>query len=190
VAAMARLQLLTGMRAGEAMVMRACDLTTGGPTWTYRPHKHKGKQRGKDRVIFLGPQAQEVIRPFLGTSLEAYLFSPRRYVEEMRARRAAARKSKRTPSEQKRRRKKAPKRQPGERYTRRSYRVAILRACKAAGVPPWSPLQLRHTAATLLRARYGVEAARVILGHSKVETSQIYAERDLSSAERIMGEIG
>ena len=48
----------------------------------------------------------------------------------MRARRAAARKSKRTPSEQKRRRKKNPKRQPGERYSRRSYRAAVLRACK------------------------------------------------------------
>ncbi len=41
---------------------------------------------------------------------------------------------------------------------------------------------IRHTAATELRARHGVEAARTILGHSKVETTQIYAERDLSQA--------
>ena len=39
-------------------------------------------------------------------------------------------------------------------------------------------------------ARYGVEAAKVILGHTKVETTQIYAERDLNTAEKIMAEIG
>jgi integrase len=54
----------------------------------------------------------------------------------------------------------------------------------------WNPLQLRHTAATGIRAKYGVEAAKVILGHSKVETSQIYAERDLGRARDIMAEIG
>jgi hypothetical protein len=57
-------------------------------------------------------------------------------------------------------------------------------------IPYWSPLRLRHTAATLLRAKYGVEAAKVILGHAKVETTQIYAERDLNNAERILKEIG
>ncbi len=90
----------------------------------------------------------------------------------------------------KRKRKARPKRLPAERYDRRSYRQAIVRACRAANVPPWSPLQLRHTAATLLRAKYGVEAAKVILGHTRVETTQIYAERDLNKAQEIMKEIG
>ena len=57
-------------------------------------------------------------------------------------------------------------------------------------MPAWSPLQLRHTAATAIRARYGLEAAKAILGHSRVETSQIYAERDMGRAEEIMAEIG
>src|SRR5262249_19067848 len=48
VAAMTRLQLLTGMRAGEVMVMRAIDLNTSGPTWTYTPHRHKNSYRGMD----------------------------------------------------------------------------------------------------------------------------------------------
>jgi integrase len=190
VRAMAELQLLTGMRAGEVMVMRAIDLNTGGPVWTYRPAGHKNKHRGRDRVIFLGPQAQEVIKPFLTANLEAYLFSPRAYIETVRRRRAEGRKTKRTPSEAKRRRKANPMRQPGERYGRRSYRVAIVRACRKACVPEWSPLQLRHTAATLIRAKYGLEAAKAILGHTRVETSQIYAERDMSRAEEIMREIG
>jgi integrase len=215
VAAMIRLQLLSGCRAGEAMVMRAINLNMTGPVWTYRPHKHKNQHRGLERIIYLGPKAQEVIRPFLTTNLEAYLFNPRVYVEDLRARRAAQRKTKRTPSEECRRRKSNPKRKPSERYNRRSYRVAVLRACRKArgrlaakryraggmtlrqahqqaarAVPQWSPLQLRHTAATFIRARYGVEAAKAILGHTRVETAQIYAERDLKQAEVIMAEIG
>jgi integrase len=190
VRAMVELQRLTGCRPGEALRMRVRDLNMSGPVWTYRPASHKNQHRGLARVIFLGPQAQQIIKPFLTTNLEAFLFSPRRYVEELHARRAVARRTKRTPSELRRRRKAKPHRQPAERYSRRSYRQAIVRACRKAGVPEWSPLQLRHTAGTLLRARYGVEAARVILGHSKVETSQIYAERDLNRAEQIMSEIG
>jgi integrase len=171
------------------MVMRAIDLTMSGPVWTYCPATHKNKHRGLDRVIFLGPQAQETVKPFLTTNLEAYLFSPRAYVEDLRRRRAEQRKTKRTPSEL-RRRKAKPRRVPAERYNRRSYRLAIVRACQKAGVTEWSPLQLRHSAATAIRARYGVEAAKVILGHTKVETSQIYAERDLGKAQEIMAEIG
>ena len=190
VKALVRLQHLTGCRSGEAMVMRAIDLTMTGPVWVFRPHRHKNKGRGLDRVIFLGPQAQEIIKPFLTTNLEAYLFNPHAYVEKMHALRAASRATKRTPSELKRRRKTKPKRKPGERYTRRSYRLAVVRACMKAGVPAWSPLQLRHTAATRIRAQFGLEAAKAILGHTRVETSQIYAERDLGQAEEIMRQIG
>ena len=105
VRALAELQLLTGMRAGEATAMRAIDLNMTGLVWTYQPASHKNRHRGRDRVIFLGPQAQEVVKPFLTTNLEAYLFSPRAYVGAMHAARAARRKTKRTPSELKRRRK-------------------------------------------------------------------------------------
>jgi integrase len=190
VRAMAELQLLTGMRAGEVMAMRGIDLNMSGAVWTYTPRLHKNRHRGMNRVVHLGPKALKIIRPFLRPNVDAHLFSPRVYVEDLHARRAAGRKTKRTPSEQQRRRKAGPKLQPAERYDRRSYRQAILRACQAAGVPPWSPLQLRHTAGTLFRAKYGLEAAKAILGHSRVETSQIYAERDLNKAEQIMREIG
>jgi integrase len=166
------------------------DLTMSGRVWTYRPASHKNKHRGKDRVIYLGPQAQEVVKPFLTTNLEAYLFSPRQYMEDLRASRAAARKSKRTPSELKRKRKAVPRRQPREQYDRNSYANAVARACRKAGVAEWTPLQLRHTAATLIRAKYGLESAKAILGHTRVETTQIYAERDLNRAEEIMAQIG
>jgi hypothetical protein len=46
------------------MDMRAIDITTSGAVWVYRPARHKNTHCGKDRVIFLGPQGQEVIKPY------------------------------------------------------------------------------------------------------------------------------
>jgi integrase len=57
-------------------------------------------------------------------------------------------------------------------------------------VPVWTPLQLRHTAATMIRSRFGLEAAQTVLGHAKADTTQIYAERDLARAHAVMAEIG
>jgi integrase len=68
--------------------------------------------------------------------------------------------------------------------------VALRRACRIAGVPGWKPLQLRHTAARLIRSRYGLEAAQTVLGHAKADVMQVYAERDLAKARSIMAEIG
>jgi integrase len=190
VAAMVRLQLLTGCRLGEVLLMRGQDITTGAPTWEYRPASHKNAWRGQQRVIPLGPKAQAIVREFLKTDLAAYLFDPRETVVEMRQRRHAARKSKPTPSELGRR---ATNPKPGwfgDHYTRRSYRLAVVRACRKAGVPAWTPLQLRHVAATEIRARYGLEAASVLLGHAKPDTTLIYAARDLAKAHAIAAEIG
>lgn len=54
----------------------------------------------------------------------------------------------------------------------------------------WHPHQLRHTAATKLRKQYGLEAARIILGHKTLAMTELYAEQDRAEARRIMGEIG
>jgi integrase len=190
VAAIVEVQLLAGCRVSEVLTMRGCDLDVTGSTWIYRPAKHKNRNRGIDRVIFLGPLSQTIIKRFLKTDLQAYLFAPADALAARDARKAAARKTKRTPSQLARTRKAKPKWRPRDRYCRNSYRQAIDRACANAGVKKWSPLQLRHTAATLIRARYGVEAAKAILGHTRVETTQIYAEQNLGKAEEIMREIG
>jgi hypothetical protein len=54
----------------------------------------------------------------------------------------------------------------------------------------WHPNQLRHTRGTDVRRHYGLEAAQVILGHQRADVTQIYAERDLTLAERVAAEIG
>jgi site-specific recombinase XerD len=216
VAAMVRVQLLTGCRTAEVMVMRGCDLKPGEPNWEYRPARHKTAWRGKDRVVIIGPKAQEILKTFLKADPHAYLFSPRDVVEAHHAERSRRRKSKPTPSEVAKRAQHRPGRGHADRYDRRSYRQAVVRACDRAfphpelsGISPkeltadqrrelkewrrqqsWSPLQLRHTTATTIRSRYGLEASQVVLGHARCDTTQIYAERDLARAHAVMAEIG
>jgi site-specific recombinase XerD len=53
----------------------------------------------------------------------------------------------------------------------------------------WHPNQLRHTRATELRF-YGLDVTKTILGHTKVETTQVYAEKDLAAAIELVSKIG
>lgn len=42
----------------------------------------------------------------------------------------------------------------------------------------WHPHQLRHNAATELRKKFGIEAARIILGHRPATVAEVCAEKD------------
>ena len=44
--------------------------------WVYRPAEHKTEHHGQDRVIYLGPKAQAVVRPRLTGKPTAPLFMP------------------------------------------------------------------------------------------------------------------
>jgi integrase len=188
VRAMIELQRLTGMRPGEACVIRAADIDMTGDIWLYRPQHHKTAHRGKARVIAIGPRAQEIIKPFFTLNVEDYLFSPRRAMEQRRIERRAKRRSKVQPSQLDRRGKK-PK-QYADRYRRIAYTLAISRGCIAAKVPHWHPNQLRHSHGTEVRRRFGLEAAQVALGHSQANVTQVYAERDLGLAVTVAQAIG
>src|SRR5688572_410222 len=89
VAAMINLQLLTGARPGEVCAMRGCDIDTTGRLWVYVPASHKTEHHGHERHVYLGPKAQEVVKPFLQPNLQAFLFSP----ADAEARRLAVRHS-------------------------------------------------------------------------------------------------
>ena len=111
-----------------------------------------------------------------------------------------------TPSQRRRERKRDPLRAPRGCYENGSYRTAIQRACDRAFPPPagltpheakawrkehrWHPNQLRHNAATKLRKEFGIEAARVVLGHGSAAVTEIYAELDLAKAADLMARIG
>lgn len=213
VAAMIDLQLLTGMRPGEACAMRPCDIDRSGKVWLYKPLSHKTAWRGKKRVVFLGPRAKEILKPYLKSRAPGkYLFSP---VEAEAQRLRERHEQRETPLGQGNRpgtnRKVSPERFPGDHYTTCSYRRAIHRACDLANaraiaaalkqgveldsgvrlVARWHPHQLRHNYATEVRRKYGLEASAILLGHGSAEiTDAVYAERDLAKAAKIVAEIG
>jgi integrase len=188
--AMIELQRLTGMRPGEVVIMRTADLNMTGPVWSYRPASHKTEHHGCERVIYLRPRAQEVLRCWLRTDRAAYLFSAREAVDESLATRRKERISPMTPSQATRRCKGRRSRFLGDHYTTDSYTRAIARACRRAGVPPSHGHRLRHNAATRLRKEFGLEVARVILGHSSAAVTEVYAEADHEKARAVMERAG
>lgn len=187
--------------------MRPCDIDRSGDVWVYRPRTHKTQHHGHHRTVLLGPKAQAILRPYLLRAAHSHCFSPADAMQEMRDRRAAARK---TPLNEGNRRGtnrvENPKRQAGEAYTVNSYRRAIGRACDLAFLLPddlpegdlpawqkahrWSPHQLRHSAATEIRKHHGLEAAQILLGHSAADVTQVYAERDMAKGIHVARLIG
>lgn len=187
VADMVRLQLLTGMRPDEVCTVRPVDIDRSGGVWEYHVQGHKTEHHGKKRTVFIGPAGQEILTPYLLRPDEEFCFRPIRHTPVPRAKR---------------------------RYRVDSYRQAIERGCDRAFPHPklcckksltaresaelkawrkqhrWTPNRLRHTAATSIRQRFGLEAAQVILGHSKADVTQIYAERDTSKGREVAAMIG
>ena len=77
VQAMVRFEWLTGCRPDEVCSLCPVDLDMSNPKcWVYQPDKHKTEHPGHSRFILIGPQAQAVLRPFLGTKVDANCFSP------------------------------------------------------------------------------------------------------------------
>jgi len=191
VAAMVRVQLLTGCRVGEVVAMRPRDVDRSCEPWEYRPASHKTDYREGDRSIALGPKAQAVVGSFLRRSPDAPMFDPRE----------------------------AATRDVRPSYDRRTYAQAIYRDCDRAFPHPvisrikrsrsvklteaqkrelaewrkrhrWSPLQLRHTAGTMVRREFGLEAAQAVLGHARADVTQVYAERLRETAREVARAVG
>jgi integrase len=74
--------------------------------------------------------------------------------------------------------------------TRAALTRAINRGCKRAGIPAWAPNRIRHSVGTVVRAKFGLEAAQVLLGHVHADVTQTYAERDMAKARELARLIG
>lgn len=180
---------LTGCRIGEACSMRAGEIDRAGQVWIYRPGKHKGTHLGKLKSIPIGPRAQAILAPHLeGFGPEEIVFTPAKAMAEIAKAKRDARKTKVQPSQRGTRKGRKPRAYAAT-YNRTSVLRAIERACDRAGVPRWHPHQLRHTAATEIRSKYGIEAARAVPGHSTVAMPAHYAEIDEAKAAQVIAEI-
>lgn len=168
-------QWWTGMRPAEVLGMTRRQLDMSGEVWLYRPDKHKGTWRGRDRLIAIGPKAQELLRPRLTLAPDAALFSARTAWEEFRTMKRAARKTEETKQQLERDARAAEAEPVAEFFDVDHYRRAITRACDRAEVPHWSPHRLRHAAGTRIATTEGIEVARATLGHTDVTTTRRYA---------------
>jgi integrase len=196
IADMIRTMLLTGMRPGELCGMRACDIERGGQVWTYRPETHKTEHHDKDRVIVIGPQAQAILKTYIGRRLKLseYVFLPeeahRERLEQVGFAKVTAYQVSRSTFK------------PGRKFRADTFYGQINRTCDRAfdadGAKRaardyshrWNPHRLRHNAATRLREKFGIEAAADMLGHGSFNTAKIYAERSIERAKEIAAQAG
>jgi integrase len=192
VAALARLQLLTGARGGELFRLRTCDIDRSGDVWKFQPAAHKTAHHGLARTIRFGPRAIEVLTPLLRLDLQAFLFAPADALAWRTQRLSAKRKTPITPSQRRRAEAAAgkPRRKVKQFYTKNTYGQAIARACAAAGVTRWHPHQLRHSAGGRYRRDGDFETAKIILGHSSPQMTEVYAQRDERKADDAAARIG
>ena len=76
VADMVRLQRFSGARPGEVIKLRPCEIDPSGEVWEYHPGSHKTEHHDKQRIIFFGPQAQQLLTPYLDRPERDFCFSP------------------------------------------------------------------------------------------------------------------
>ncbi len=159
VAAMMRLQLLTGMRPGEVRGLRKRMVVRIDGEWAADfGIEHKMAYRKQTRVVALGPKAMVLLRGWLKDcpSEEAFVFRP---------------------TQQKGSRRKL------QQFTRYGYADSVRWACGKAGVEPFAPNQIRHTVGEQVRKTDGLEAVQAVLGHKSRASSERYAPTVTSLAK-------
>lgn len=200
IASMVRLQLLTGARPNEIREMKAREITKAGRSlWEYRPESYKTEhqeQDGERKIIFLGPKAVKILRPFMAAAekegREDYLFRPAQAAAERRRQSEAINDTK-TPSRRERdaQRARKPGRRLNDHYTATAYRTAIKRGAERAGVPDFTPYQIRKARATEIDRKYGEQAAAIQLGHKSIRTTlDHYIDPRTEQARKLARKIG
>ena len=204
---MVEFQRLTGCRPGELCELRPGSIDRSGEVWKAALAEHKTAQHGRSRTIYIGQRTQEILAPYLLCGADDYCFTPADAVQEQLERREAERQTPLScgnkPGSNRVARRGRP---PGKCYTTLSYARAISRACDRAFPAPagtegqelkdwqkrhrWSPNRLRKLLATRVRAEFDLDAAKTLLGHSQVGTTEIYAEKDRKRAIEVARQIG
>jgi len=188
------LQLIwhTAMRPYEVCNMRPFDILCDDPDcWLYIPGRdrtpvgqHKTTRFEQIKVIPLTSACQEILNARIKDfDSKEYIFSPRKSMQAFLERKSANRK---TPLSCGNRagtnRKEHPMIKPRERYDHNTLCHACKRGCVRAGVEEFVPYDLRRTVATGTRSILCKEAAKVLLGHTKTDTTDIYLLEEVQEA--------
>ena len=185
----------TAMRPGEVCKMRPFDILRDDPDcWMYIPGRdktpvgeHKTMRFGRVKIVPLASKPQRILaRRITDFSSKDYVFKPAEAIGELQERRSRNRK---TPMSCGNRpgtnRRSHPMIRPGDRYTTNALRNACKRGCARAGVEPFKPYDLRRSTATGTRSILGKEAAKLLLGHANMDTTDIYLLEEIQEAVKM-----
>ncbi len=208
VADMVRVQLLCGCRPGEIVTLTPGMIDRSDSVWVANLVAHKTAYLGKERIIHFGQACQSILAKYMDRPNDCCLFSP---AEAERLRRSKLGLDSLSTvrgwlDDERSSTDSSGKRKVGSAYTRMSYTKSVKLACKKTFPIPkkattaeakawkakywWSPLRVRHTAGTRFRKEFGIDVAAALLGHCRVETTQIYAEINYEKASEAMRRIG
>jgi integrase len=161
------LALLTGARPGELCLLTGAMIDRSRDVWTATLEDHKMIHKGRQRIIAFGPKAQVILRRYLKTSQNAKLFPISRSTFGNAVKRACE-VTFGMPKELRKR-----KLTPEERAKAKAWRRDHV----------FTPHWLRHNAASVVRKTDGLDAAQAFLGHSKADTTELYAHLE---AEKVV----
>ncbi len=191
---MVKLMMLTGCRPKELCDIRRSEISThpneyvnvshsklrisarvvnGQCVWLWAPKEHKTRGKGKPRVIAIGPQAQQVLQPWLVKANGGDVFAEPRSPSPLPVKMIAE-------------------------YIQRTVGRAIV-VCnewRMRGDPPlppipiWTPYQLRHLAATMIGEAFDESHAAASLGHSGLDSISIYCEQAVGKAAQVAAKMG
>jgi hypothetical protein len=82
---MVRFQLLTGPRPGEVVSLVPADIDRSGDVWEYFVDGHKTEHHGRSRTVYIGPDAQRILTPYLLRDPHTVCFSMAESLEQRRS---------------------------------------------------------------------------------------------------------
>lgn len=165
---------LTGCRPSEALNACRAELTTTGTTWAWQLREHKTKHHGRTRTIAVGPRARAILQRWWQGKADGDIIFSR---GDLRRATAGPVKMRRL-------------RTDGNAFDQADLRQRVKRAASQAGVPHWTPYQLRHSGLTAIRSTGGVDAAQAQADHADTRTLQRYAGPDISRQAAAVEAVG
>jgi len=139
------LLMLTAMRLSEVLEAVSGDIHVDDHGARFTPRQHKTAHHNKARVIPLSGQALSIVQRY---------WHPLCPDDPLFS---------------------APRSRSRRFYSDDALRKAIARACTKAGVPAFTPHQIRHAVARFVRQSHGLDAACALLGHSSTAMTEHYA---------------
>jgi len=188
--------MATGMRPMELCNLRWSEIDMSGKLWEFIPANHKTEKKGKSRIVYFRPEVQTLLRrwqssrplkgnDYLFTAREAWIIGKLKLLGERTTMQEMIDAS-------------AGKHFTEDGVRTRVFRQAIANGCERAGVPRWTPYQMRHFYATdmlkTLSNQYAdgdtindamIEGVSALLGHSDIRTTRRYTGANNALAARL-----